>query len=201
MQVSIGANKGHAEDALPKLRTAGRLEIKSADGYVTLRQYAIEDAKMVFELIDRNREHLSNFGDKTARKYPTFESVEKHIAESLNGNVLRFGIYNDENVLVGFIKLTPNYTDGQKGEVGYYLGGEFQHNGYMRKAVQALTDYAFNTLNYNELYGEVVKGNAASENVLTKLGYVQSDTEIGYYGEGKLEDITVYTKQKHKTLP
>ena len=176
---------------LPPLRMSNHLGICSIDGVVLLRQYALEDAKKAFELIDRNREYLSQFGDETASKYPVLELFEESIRNPKNPNRLRFGIWNAEGILVGSINLTPDVDDAQKGEIGYYLGKEFQGNGYMRRAVETLMNYAFNVLNYRELYGKVVKGNIASENVFVKLGYVKSE---------EVDDKVIYTKRYEKCV-
>jgi len=151
-----------------------RLEIISTDGTIILKQYALEDAKEAFALIDRNRKHLSQFDDKTADKYPTLESFEESIRNPKNVNRLRFGIWNTNGVLVGSINLTPDADNPKRGEIGYYLGGEFQHNGYMEKATRTLTYYAFNKLNYEELYAKVTIGNETSAKVLKKSGYIES---------------------------
>ncbi len=46
-----------------KQQTTKPFEIASSDRQVVLRQYTSEDAEEAFVLIDRNREHLSQFGD------------------------------------------------------------------------------------------------------------------------------------------
>ena len=112
------------------------LEIKSIDGTITLRQYTLKDSKEAFALINRNRMHLSQFGDRTAAKYPTLESFEESIKNNQNVDRLRFGIWDAEGVLVGSINLTPDGDNPKRGEIGYYLGGELQNRGYMTKAVR-----------------------------------------------------------------
>lgn len=74
-----------------------------------------------------------------------------------------------------------------KGEIGYYLSSEFQKQGYMRKAVQMLTEYGFGNLGYETIYGDVTEGNAASANVLMKAGYQETERH-----DGKIR----YSKQK-----
>ncbi len=59
------------------------IEIASSDGEVVLRQFTLEDAEEIFKLIDGNREHLSQFGDDTAGKYPTLDSVRESLQKKL----------------------------------------------------------------------------------------------------------------------
>ncbi len=177
-------NKVHKMSITMSSKTGRPLEITSTDGTITLRQYSLKDAKAAFALIDKNREHLAQFGDRTGVKYPTLESFEESIRNPKNVNRLRFGIWNSKDELVGSINLTPDADNPRRGEIGFYLGGEFQGNGYMKRAVQALTDYAFKKLNYSQIYGKVAVGNEHSVRVLMKNGY---------FGSVKKEVETIYT--------
>ncbi|HUD45037.1 MAG TPA: GNAT family N-acetyltransferase [Patescibacteria group bacterium] len=146
------------------------IEITSATGRVRLKQYTPADAEEGFALIDKNREHLSQFGDRTAAKYQTIDDFRDSIMHPNNPQRLRFGIRRDGQ-LVGTINLTPDEDNSKRGEIGYYLGAEFQRQGNMRAAVELLSDFAFMNLDYEELYAEVVDGNTASMSVLKKARY------------------------------
>ncbi|MBI2195818.1 MAG: GNAT family N-acetyltransferase [Candidatus Levybacteria bacterium] len=163
------------------------IEIVSSDGEVVLRQFTPQDAEDIFSLIDNNRGHLSQFGDDTAEKYPTLESVRKSIEEPSNPNRLRFAIRNKAGVFVGSINITPEGDDPKTAEIGYYLGSEFQGKGYMGRAVESLTNYGFETLSYESIYGDVVGSNETSINVLLRAGYKEISRQ-----EGKIR----FTKQK-----
>lgn len=95
------------------------LEIVSKDGQVTLRQLTLEDVEELFALIDRNRDHLSQFGDDTATKYPTVESVRESIEKPKNPKRMRFAIRNIQGQIVGSINLTSDDDNPERGEVGY----------------------------------------------------------------------------------
>ena len=159
----------------PESEQREQIEIHSEQFGITLREFGQESIGEIFSLIDRNRDHLSQFGDDTARKYKTPKSVERSITHQKNPARLRFGIWNRENELVGSINLTPDKDNPKRGEIGYYLGGEFVGKGYMRKSLLTLCDYALNKLGYEELYGEVSKDNLRSANVLVKAGFKQTE--------------------------
>lgn len=169
------------------------LELVSLDGEVILRQYTPTDTKEGFALIDRNREHLSQFGDETAEKYPTLESFQESILRPKNPRRLRFGIRNRDGVLVGSINLTPQARNRQRGEIGYYLGAEFQGKGYTTRAVETLTDYAFDQGGYEVLYGDVASRNIASERVLMMAGYIDYE---GLKGKTRFFAYKDYLKGK-----
>lgn len=142
---------------------------------LTLRQLTIEDAPAYFEAIDANREHLSQFGDETADKYPDLEAVEQSILEPKNPDKVRLGIWDDET-FVGSINLTPD-EDGKAAEVGYWLDGRHTGHGYATLATTALSKYA--APKFQRLYAEVVDGNEASARVLERSGYQQTAREAG----------------------
>jgi RimJ/RimL family protein N-acetyltransferase len=172
LPIEEGLLQGNVYDAL-------RIEILSPDGDIVLRQFVSQDSEEIFALIDGNRAHLSQPGDNTADKYPTLEKVRESIEHPKNPARLRFAIRNRQGQLVGSINLTPDEDNPTQGEIGYYLGAEFQKQGYTRKAVQMLTDYGFDNLGYKTIYGDVVEGNSSSANVLFKAGYQEAKRHDG----------------------
>lgn len=159
-----------AFDILEKIRP---VEITTPEGLV-LRQFTPEDAREIFNLIDRNRGHLSQHGDETADKYKTYEEVLDSIVHPKNPQRLRFAIRNKEGIYVGTINLTPDEDNPKKGEIGYYLGEEFTGKGYTKEALAALVDYAFGDLGYEELYAKVRPAKIASQKVLMSEGFLES---------------------------
>lgn len=67
------------------------IEILVRSTGIRLKQFIQTDSKAIFDLINKNREHLSQFGDTTAEKYQNVESVEDSILNPKNPNRLRFG--------------------------------------------------------------------------------------------------------------
>jgi len=172
LPIEEGLFPGNVYDAL-------RIEILSPDGDIVLRQFISQDSEEIFAVIDSNRGHLSQFGDETSNKYPTLETVRESIEHPKNPNRLRLAIRNKSGQLVGSINLTPDENDSTQGEIGYYLSSEFQKQGHMKKAVQMLTEYGFNSLNYKIIYGDVTEGNTTSGNVLMKAGYQETERHDG----------------------
>lgn len=143
------------------------LELSTEQETITLRQLAPEDAAAYFDAVDANRDHLSQFGDETADKYPTLASVEDSIANPNNPDKLRMGIW-EGGTFVGSINLTPS-DDGSDAEVGYWLDKRYTGNGYATVATKALAGYAKNK--FRRVHAEVVEGNEASIGVLERAGF------------------------------
>lgn len=146
-----------------------RVELPVSDT-VVLRQFVPSDAAALFALIDRNLDHLSQFGDTTAEKYPDLVAVEQSIIEPPNPDRLRFGIW-DGKELVGTVNITPR--DAVSATLGYWIGSEFTGRGYATEATDALSEYGHDQLGYLRIYAGADPGNTASIRVLEKSGFVR----------------------------
>ncbi|OGG54617.1 hypothetical protein A3C20_01000 [Candidatus Kaiserbacteria bacterium RIFCSPHIGHO2_02_FULL_55_25] len=136
---------------------------------VLLREYVVEDADAIFLLIDRNREHLSRWGDVTSSKYPNLASVVQSIRHPVSPGRLRMGIWR-RNEFVGSVNLQP-LPAPYHAEVGYWLGQEYTGSGLMTTAVRKITAYAFETIEYFYLKANVRKENLPSQKVLERVGF------------------------------
>lgn len=143
------------------------LEIHTERPGLILRQFTPEDARPLFELIDRNREHLSQYLDDTSDKYPDYESVLLSMIDPSTPEKLRFGVW-DGDVLVGTVNLLPN---NRSAVLGYWIGAEYTKNGYATEAAKALCQYATDVLGFAWLMAFVHKSNFTSQNVLRRCGF------------------------------
>jgi RimJ/RimL family protein N-acetyltransferase len=69
--------------------------------------------------------------------------------------------------------------DGERPEIGYWLGVPFWGKGYATEAARALIDHAFGDLGYDHLLGGARVSNPASRRVLEKCGFQW--TGVGLY--------------------
>lgn len=139
---------------------------------VIVRQLKLEHASAYFDAVDANREHLSQFGDDTAAKYPNLKSVENSITHPLDPRKLRFGIWV-AGVFAGGINARP-LVDGQdpgidKAEVGYWLDSRHTGRGYATIALRAVSSYAADHI--GRPYAWVADGNDKSVAVLERAGF------------------------------
>ncbi len=151
------------------------LELQTEQVPVILRQLTVEDASAYFAAVDANRDHLSQFGDETATKYPDLQSVVNSITNPSNPDKIRMGIW-DGDTFVGSANLTPD-EDGQATELGYWLDSRHTGKGYATLATAALSKYAASR--FHRVYAEVVEGNEASSRVLMRSGFEQTAKEAG----------------------
>lgn len=60
-----------------------------------------------------------------------------------------------------------------RGEMGYWVGRDFQGNGFCQEAAVAVLDFAFNGLGLHKVTSECLARNPASARVLEKSGFTQ----------------------------
>ena len=143
---------------------------------VVLRELSTEaDDSAYFNSVEASRDHLSQFGDETAAKYPDLESVRAARTHPANPDKLRLGIW-DDNTFVGSINLTPD-PEGNA-EIGYWLDVRYLGRGYATIATQSLAHYG--ARRYRNVYAIVAEGNLASEAVLERAGFHIRARNIGH---------------------
>lgn len=80
-------------------------------------------------------------------------------------------IENVSKNIIGQAALMPTIIENiQYYEIGYILKKEYWHNGYATEAAKALKEYAFNTLDLDEVIFEIRPNNISSRKVAEALG-------------------------------
>lgn len=142
---------------------------------VLLRQLRPEHAVAYFDTVDANREHLSQFGNETAAKYPTLETVEDSIVKPTDKDKLRFGIWA-AGVFVGSINAEPMLNgrnpDADRAEMGYWLDRRHTGHGYVTTALKAISSYAADHI--GRPFARVMEGNEKSVAVLERAGFTHT---------------------------
>lgn len=152
-----------------------RLELATSDEGVLLLEFIPEDARPLFELIDRNRDHLSQRDDETAAKYLDFESVLQSITHPKNPDKIRLGIWSD-GVLTGTINITPK--GGCVSEIGYWVGSEFCGKGLATIATRAVIQYGKSLVDTCEMIAYTHPDNTASQKVLLRAGMYETRRDV-----------------------
>jgi RimJ/RimL family protein N-acetyltransferase len=144
------------------------VRLKTNQSGLTLRRFEKKDAPALFKLIDRNRDHLSRFGEPTSQKYPDSESVYRSIVYPDNLERFRYGIWKGKR-LVGTVNLTRKKHG--VAEVGYWVGKEFAGKGYARIATQTLVNYALMATDISEVRAHIHISNMASVATILHAGF------------------------------
>lgn len=158
-----------------------RIILTSDHDTVKLMQLVLEDAQAYYDLIAFDPDHLRQNGDDTAGKYPDVESVRRSI-ENPKPNKIRFGIW-DGNTMVGSDNLT--LKDGNKAELGSWVGKQYIGNGYAGRGRKLLVGFAFNRLGLDEVYCDIVTTNKESRRSVEKSGFQYVGEFIDEAGQRK----------------
>ena len=160
------------------------------------------------DLIEIKQDHLSNifklFSDKKVTQFYNVvpltneDEAQKFIdwfqnrfAEQVG---LRWGIsLIGHNNIIGTIGFN-NFTKQHRANIGFDLQVDFWNNGYLTEAIKKVTEFGFNKLDINRIEAEVMKGNNASERVLTKCGFKNEGVLRQWmYWNNKYYDMTMFS--------
>ena len=118
-----------------------------------------------------------------------FDNVE--VQEWLDRQITRYSDYGfglwavilkETDEMIGQCGLTiQDCNSRQVIEVGYLFQKAFWHNGYASEAAIACKEYAFETLNADEVFSIIRDTNIASQNVAKRNGMTITDRLIKHY--------------------
>ena len=143
------------------------------DETYSLVKLDLTQADEVYEVVDRERAHLSTFLDWLS----CVNSVEdelRFMKEMMTleiENKARIYTIYEENQLIGTVDIHNIDTQNHTGEIGYWLSQHVTGQGVMTKVVRLLCDLAFNDLLLNRLEIRAQKENKASQRVAEKVGF------------------------------
>lgn len=139
-----------------------------ATGLPALRLIALrpDAAAAYYQLVDRNRGHLTRHGDYSDLGQATVAAVVEGLRAPRTH--ARFGIWLHDT-LVGRADLSPRVPGHFV--IGYWLGSDYTGRGYATLACAALIHHGRDHLGATAIFAGVTKGNAASEALLGRLGF------------------------------
>ncbi len=143
---------------------------------VILRRLSLDDAEEYFQLIDRNRRHLSRYGDFHDERVATPEWVAEHLAR-LGSLHSCYGIWLAEE-LAGRVDLVP--VDPPKYGFGYWLDEAHTGRGVATSACRSALALARDELGATEIFAGVTHGNQPSVRLLQGLGFVPIERFSSY---------------------
>lgn len=143
---------------------------------LTLRQVLITDEQEIFTL--RSDSEINQYLDRQVSK--TIDDAKNFINavnENINKNdALYWAItLSARNKLVGTICLFGFSDENNKCEIGYELLTNFQGQGIMKDAAEKVIDYAFNSIQVQEIEAFLHSDNQRSIKLLEKLSFRNSN--------------------------
>jgi ribosomal-protein-alanine N-acetyltransferase len=161
------------KDGLPEIRTARLLlRIARTDDAAKLHRYAL-----------RNRERLEQWEAKRPPEYyrigywKSAPSDDRAYAKRKLGARFRLFLPGDESETIGVVGLRDvYYGDVLSGQIGYSIDREFEGQGFMHEATDAVINFAFREFLLHRLEACCMPRNLRSGKLLERLGFVCEGT-------------------------
>ncbi len=127
----------------------------------------------------------------------TIERAQARIADGLvlamAGNSLPLAVVRrQDGAYLGSVNLRRTETDPRRARMGWWLGREFQGQGYMREAAPALRDYGFRHFAVDEIEAGCLPDNAASLAVIALLGMTPTGERTIFTPARQREERVLY---------
>lgn len=165
------------------------------DDTFTLALLEIKDAQKLYDLINRNRDHIGEwlkFPNVTLRVEDSKTFIERTRISFAKDEGYWLGIW-DGDTLVGSIGYLYIDQENKKTEIGYWLGKEYEGNGFITKSIKLLVNYAFGELGLNKIEIGVATENMKSRAIPEKLGFTREGELRDYeYINGRHIDRIIY---------
>ena len=157
-----------------------------------LRSLELRDAKAMYEaMCDTNVNAYMNIdGSKSS-----IENCENYIKNAnANPNFKHFAIVDDCDNWVGTISLKNIDNEVKQAEYAIITSTKVHGKGYALKATKELLSYAFNTLNLNRVYLDVLKDNIRANKFYLKCGFKLEGTfRQAIFIKGQIYDLNWYS--------
>jgi ribosomal-protein-alanine N-acetyltransferase len=121
----------------------------------------------------RVTEHTS-FGDVDIETVA--KAVRRHIAEYSAATACRWAVANPDDHLIGTCGLLNWSLVHSHAELVYDLAPAYWRQGYIRRSVHAVLDWAFSTAGFNRIHAFVMTTNAPSIALLECTGFAREGT-------------------------
>lgn len=146
-----------------------------------LREMKQSDYKALCKMLQDNEvmyAYEGAFSDEESQNWLTNQMTRYQ----KNGFGLWAVILKESGEMIGQCGLTiQNVKDSQVLEIGYLFQKKYWHQGYAIEAATLCKDYAFEVLNYHEVYSIIRDNNIASQKVALRNGMIKVDTITKHY--------------------
>ena len=148
-----------------------RIEV---DEEVAIREWTVSDARVLFDLVDANRQHLRRWEwpwvDATRTVDDTRRSLEKdtlpEARASMVGGVIEYG-----GVAVGVMHLRGLSSPHKTAELGYWIADQAQGKGIATKGCRALMEIGFREHGIHRMVIIADSDNVRSRALAERLGF------------------------------
>lgn len=171
---------------------------------ITLKKQPVSLAQKIFDCIENDRQRLREFlpwVDTTVSIQDEISYLEMMDKNWTECTAFDYGIFNkSDGAYMGNIGLHTIRWEHQVAEIGYWILGSFEGQGYISEAVTALEKIAFD-LGFHRIEIRCSSTNEQSAHVPLRCGY-QLDGRLheNRVEHGKRADTLIFAKLDKKNL-
>lgn len=147
------------------------------DEEVSLRLFTEDDSKEFYNLLIDSKAHLKKWitwVDAVESKGDANESLKLRIEGLVEsgGYPMWFAIMY-KGKIAGTIGFNDIDKSNKVGELGYWLGKDFERKGIMSRAFEAVVDYGFKERELNRIEAYIAAGNERSKALPKRFGFLE----------------------------
>lgn len=147
------------------------------DNDVSLRMFTEDDAEEYYQLITNSKLHLKQWitwVESVESEEDTNESLKLRIEGLVrNGGYPTWFAIIYKGKMAGTIGFNEIDKFNGVGELGYWLGKDFQGKGVMSRAFKTIIDYGFKELSLNRIEVYIAAGNERSRALAEHFGFLE----------------------------
>jgi len=147
--------------------------INIIDKHISLKPTEIGDAEPLFDLVDKNRDHLKPWMawvDAMTSVADERQFIEGELTKQARGEIFLTTVIVDGEV-AGVLDIHNISAANHRGEIGYWLGKAFEGHGVMTKSLERLEELAFTELELHKLQLNTDVDNTRSRAVAERRHY------------------------------
>ncbi len=167
-----------------------------------LKRHAEDLSQTMFDYVDQDRERLRRFlpwVDHTKTVDDELDFIRMTRAKWDKHELFDFGIHRkSDNLYLGNLGVHTISWEHQRCELGYWILGQFEGQGYMSESVQALHNAAFE-VGFHRVEIRCSSSNLKSASVPERLGYhLDGVLRQQAIEQGQYRDTMVFSKLRNE---
>jgi ribosomal-protein-serine acetyltransferase len=152
--------------------------MKLASHAISLVPAEVGHAEALARLVRQNVAHLHAYLPAVAKVAVLAEArhyLEAAVERAAEGEILEWYLFSGDE-LCGSIRVKDIDHHDSKATMGYFLGYQFEGQGFMTASGRVILDYCFHTLQLNRIELRCASTNAPSMAVAGRLGFTLEGT-------------------------
>jgi ribosomal-protein-serine acetyltransferase len=156
-------------------------DVIPVDDEIELRIATESNAATLFQLVEKNREHLRAWLpwlDETTSIQDEIEFIHGQLIRHQKTDGSLFLIWYQGRTIVGTLSVNQVDHGNQTGWIGYWLDRGHTGKGIMTRAVGAIVDVLLVSCGFNRVVIEIGVGNSASMAIPLRLGFREEGKSV-----------------------